>query len=87
MKKGYRSNGLPNDCMCSDGVMDYGWRKVRPGGIVKAYGSYWQDEGLLSYVGEFVVVNSTEYWCTAVMIYKNYPSCINSDFICKIGKD
>lgn len=85
--RGERPNGLPNDVRCADGVMDYGWRKVRKGGVVRAYGSDWQDDALLPFVGEFVVVNSTCYWCVAVRVYKNYPSCRKDDFICKIGND
>ena len=85
--KGHRANGYPNDVMCADGVMDYGWRKVRKGGVVKAYGSNWQSDRLIPFEGEFVVVNSTCYWCVAVMIYRNYPCGTKDDFICKIGDD
>lgn len=86
-RKGYKANGLPNDVMCPDGVMDYGWRLVRKGGRVKAYGDYWQDDKLIPFVGQHVVVDSTHYWCTAIRVYRNYPSNLNSDFICKIGED
>jgi len=87
-RKGYKANGLRNDVMCSDGVMDYGWRLVRKGGIIKAYGSNWQDNKLLPFVGQYVAVNSTHYWCTAINVYRDYPTMDHKNqFICKIGED
>jgi len=75
----------PRDVMCQDGVMDYGWRLVRSPGRVKAYSSWWESEKLIPFIGQYVVVNSEDFWCTAVNIYRNYPSgTFKSDFIVKI---
>jgi hypothetical protein len=85
--RGDRKNGYPRDAVCADGVMDYGWRKVRKGGVVKAYGSYWQDDRLIPFIGDYVVVNSTDYHCVVVEVFKTYPTMSYRDLICKIGDD
>jgi hypothetical protein len=68
-----------------DGVMDYGWRKVRKGGVIYAYKSKWQSDLLLSFVGEYVVANNDCYYMTSIEVFKTYPTAnVQKDLICKI---
>lgn len=62
-KKGERPNGYPNDVIAPDGVPEFGWRKVRNGGVVKFAGEDFQDDALIPFVGKFVCVRATCYDC------------------------
>lgn len=81
-KKGERSNGYPNDVMAPDGIPEYGWRKVRKGGIVKFAGDDYQHDALLSFVGQFVCVKTNCYWMTDVQAWTDYPNMAVKHPIC-----
>lgn len=81
-KRGERPNGYPNDVMAPDGVPEYGWRKVRKGGVVKFAGDDWQHDALLPYVGKFVCVRATCYWLTDTEAWIDYPNMSIKNPIC-----
>ena len=86
-RKGHRVNGYPNDVLAPDGVAEYGWRLVRKDGVVKFVQSIWQDNKLLPFVGQYIVVKVTDVYCIGVTCHKEYPNgnyC--SNFICQIGQ-
>ena len=85
-RRGHRKNGYPSDQLCPDGVVEYGWRLVRAGGTVKFVGCYWQDDKLISHVGQYVTVVVTDCTLTGVNVYTEYPSGDwRQTHICKIG--
>lgn len=83
-RRGERPNGYPNDVLAPDGVAEYGWRKVRKGGVVKFVGSDWQHDDLIPFVGQYVTVKVGDVHCCDVDVYKEYPSGSRSNYICNI---
>lgn len=85
-KRGERSNGLPYDVLAPDGVAEYGWRKVRKGGVVKFVHRDWQHDALLPFIGEYVTVKVGDVHCCDVDVFKEYPTGDWYDtFICNIA--
>lgn len=72
-KRGERPNGFPNDVMAPDGVPEYGWRKVRKGGLVKFAGCDFQDNALIPFIGDYVCIVATCYWLTDTQAWIDYP--------------
>lgn len=80
-----RPNGLPKDVCAPDGIAEYGWRKVRKGGVVKFVQTNWQHDALLPYIGQYVVVKVGDVFCCDVDVFTEYPSgSFRNTFICNI---
>jgi hypothetical protein len=60
-----------NDTHAQDGMMAGGWRVVRRGGWVKAFGYYWQHDDLLPYVGRRVWMSNSTYWRQECSAYRS----------------
>lgn len=71
----------PKASYAPDGVLAADWRLVRPGGRVKCFGTWWQSEKLLPYVGKWVWVQAGEYWIVWVSVFQE----AFSGWICNIG--
>ena len=60
-----------HDRKAHDGLLAWGYRKVRKGGVVHALGEKWQDDELLPFVGEWVIVEPNSYWWDGIVVYPN----------------
>lgn len=62
------------DELAPDGVIYYGDRFVRPGGKVKFAGSWWQNDKLIPYIGQYVEVRADGYWIVSPEVWlPTYP--------------
>jgi len=72
------AHNLPKDfyqACAPDGVVSWGWRKVRKNGTVKFDNAFWQHESLIPYIGQYVIVsNDSGYWCTRVRVMIEYSA-------------
>ncbi len=57
-----------------------GWRLVRSGGWVKAFGAWWQHDKLIPYDGGRVFVVANDYWYQDAIVYREY----SKDWICDL---
>ena len=71
------------DGRAPDGLVSYGDRLVRKGGLIKFAGADWQDDRLLPFVGQTLGVRAEGYWVTGITIY--YPSYPNGELILGLG--
>jgi len=75
-----------SDSHAPDGMMASGWRLVRTGGRIKAFGGMFQHEDLIPFIGKRVFVDGSDYWRSEFSVWK---SCRRSGklaefFICHI---
>jgi hypothetical protein len=59
------------DVLAPDGEVDYGSRLVRKGGRLKFNGCWYQDDRLIPYVGQDMVVECDGYMSSKIIIW--YP--------------
>lgn len=76
-----------HDSHAPDGRMAGGWRIVKQGGWVKAFGAWWNHDRLIPFVGERVWIASADYWqteCDAYESRRRAKSASRSSCICRL---
>ena len=67
------------DKLAPDGVVAFGRRKVRKGGVVSFAGGKFRHDKLLEFVGKNIFIEADGYWIVSPHAFKTHHSWIEKD--------